>query len=73
MLAEKRIVITGAGSGIGRATSILAASYGAKVVCVDISDGVNDTVTEIERNGGSALAIAADVSDEAAVIEFIEH
>ena len=72
MLAEKRIVITGAGSGIGRATSILAASY-AKVVCVDISDGVNDTVTEIERNGGSALAIAADVSDEAAVIEFIEH
>ena len=71
MLAEKRIVITGAGSGIGRATSILAASYGAKVVCVDLSDGVNDTAAEIERNGGSASP--ADVSDEAAVIEFIEH
>lgn len=73
MLAEKRIVITGAGSGIGRATSILAASYGAKVVCVDLSDGVNDTAAEIERNGGSALAITADVSDEAAVVDFVER
>ena len=47
MLTEKRIVITGAGSGIGRATSILAAGYGAKIVCVDLSDSVNSTVEEI--------------------------
>ena len=49
MLTEKRIVITGAGSGIGRATSILAAGYGAKVVCVDLNESVSSTVDEIKR------------------------
>ncbi|NCF33785.1 MAG: SDR family oxidoreductase [Proteobacteria bacterium] len=73
MLAEKRIVITGAGSGIGRATSILAAGYGAKVVCVDVSDGVDETVASINDQGGSAIAIKADVSDESAVIGFVDE
>ena len=36
MLNNKNIVITGAGSGIGRATSLLAARYGANVCCVSI-------------------------------------
>ena len=71
MLTEKRIVITGAGSGIGRATSILAAGYGAKIVCVDLSDSVNSTVEEIVHNGGAATAVQADVSDETAVADFI--
>ena len=71
MLTEKRIVITGAGSGIGRATSILAAGYGAKIVCVDLSDNVNSTVEEIVHNGGAATAVQADVSDETAVADFI--
>lgn len=73
MLAEKRIVITGAGSGIGRATSILAAGYGANVVCVDVSDGVDETVASINDEGGSAIAIKADVSDESAVIGFVDE
>ena len=73
MLTEKRIVITGAGSGIGRATSILAAGYGANVVCVDLSDSVSETVDEITGNGGTAMAVQADVSDEAAVADFIHH
>ena len=73
MLAEKRIVITGAGSGIGRATSILAAGYGAKVVCVDVSDGVDETVASINDQGGSAIAIKADVSDESAVIGCVDE
>ena len=73
MLAEKRIVITGAGSGIGRATSILAAGYGAKVVCVDVSDGVDETVASINDQGGSAIAIKADVSDESAVTGFVDE
>ena len=73
MLAEKRIVITGAGRGIGRATSILAAGYGAKVVCVDVSDGVDETVASINDQGGSAIAIKADVSDESAVTGFVDE
>ena len=71
MLSEKRIVITGAGSGIGRATSILAAGYGAKIVCVDLNDSVNSTVEEIMHNGGNAIAARADASDETAVADFI--
>ena len=71
MLNEKRIVITGAGSGIGRATSILAAGYGAKIVCVDLNDSVNSTVEEIMHNGGTAIAVRADASDETAVADLI--
>ena len=71
MLSEKRFVITGAGSGIGRATSILAAGYGAKIVCVDLNDSVNSTVEEIMHNGGTAIAVRADASDETAVADFI--
>ena len=71
MLNEKRIVITGAGSGIGRATSIVAAGYGAKIVCVDLNDSVNSTVEEIMHNGGTAIAVRADASDETAVADFI--
>ena len=71
MLNEKRIVITGAGSGIGRATSTLAAGYGAKIVCVDLNDSVNSTVEEIMHNGGTAIAGRADASDETAVADFI--
>ena len=71
MLNEKRIVITGAGSGIGRATSIVAAGYGAKIVCVDLNDSVNSTVEEIMHNGGTAIALRADASDETAVADFI--
>ena len=71
MLNGKRIVITGAGSGIGRATSILAAGYGAKIVCVDLNDSVNSTVEEIMHNGGTAIAVRADASDETAVADCI--
>jgi NAD(P)-dependent dehydrogenase (short-subunit alcohol dehydrogenase family) len=71
VLKEKRIVITGAGSGIGRATSKLAAGYGAHVVCVDLTDGANETVAQINAEGGSAIAIQADVSNEAAVAGFV--
>ena len=71
MLNEKRIVITGAGSGIGRATSILAAGYGAKIVCVDHNGSVNSTVEEIMHDGGAAIAVRADASDETAVADFI--
>ncbi|MEQ8857180.1 MAG: SDR family NAD(P)-dependent oxidoreductase [Pseudomonadales bacterium] len=72
-LDDKRLVITGAGSGIGRATSILAAAEGAKVVAVDLTEGVEDTVREIKAAGGHALAVRADVSDESQVAGFIQR
>lgn len=72
-LENKRLVITGAASGIGRATSILAASSGARVVAVDLADAVEETVEEIRRDGGTAVAVRADVSDERAVAGFIDR
>lgn len=72
LLADKRLIITGAGSGIGRATSKLAAAEGARVLAVDLQDNVQDTVAEISANGGEAIAIQADVADEASVQAFVE-
>ncbi|MEX0942026.1 MAG: SDR family NAD(P)-dependent oxidoreductase [Pseudomonadales bacterium] len=66
-LKGKRLIITGAASGIGRASSLLAARKGASVVVVDYADAVDETASAIEQRGGQAIAIKADVSDEAAV------
>ena len=62
------VVITGAGSGIGRATAHLFARLGAKLHVVDIDSAAAESVRgEIERQGGQALAHAVDCSDAAAV------
>ena len=71
MLKDKRIIITGAGSGIGRATSKLAAGYGARVLCVDLNPAVADTAAEIVAAGGEAIAHEADVSKEDAVAGYV--
>ncbi len=72
-LAHKRLVITGAASGIGRATCLLAAAEGARVVAVDLAAGVTETVREIQAAGGHAVAVQADTSDETSVCDFIER
>lgn len=60
---NKVVLITGAGSGIGRKTAIMFAERGAKVVVNDISvDAGKETVEIIEKNGGEAVFVAGDVS-----------
>ena len=62
---EKVAVITGAGSGIGRATATLLAIEGAKVVCADIDLGAAQSSVEmIAEEGGEATALKLDVVDE---------
>ena len=70
-LSDKRILITGAASGIGRASSLLAASQGAAVMVVDYDESVADTAASIDAAGGTAIAVRADISDETAVESFI--
>ena len=73
-LAGKRAIVTGAGSGIGRASALLFAREGAKVVAVDrVEDAVDETAALIRAEGGTVSSVAADVSDETAVQGFVEH
>lgn len=64
----KVAIVTGAGTGIGRAISFLFAREGAKVAVTDIDVGAAEaTVAEIAETGGSALAIEADVAEAVGV------
>jgi NAD(P)-dependent dehydrogenase (short-subunit alcohol dehydrogenase family) len=66
--------VTGAGSGIGRATALAFAREGAEVVISDIDEaGVKDTAAQIAARGGIAHAYTLDVSDADAVEQFAER
>lgn len=71
-LQNKSIVITGAGSGIGRAASLLFAREGAKLIAVDRAESVKTTVDEIRKAGGVAQAVMADTGSEQDVVAFID-
>jgi len=64
-LAGKVAFITGAGTGIGRATAILFAREGARVVVAEINAAAGEETAHLAGNG--AIAIRADVTDEASV------
>ncbi len=69
---SKACVVTGAGSGIGKAIAERLAEEGGKVLCVDLNGDTAAAVADgIKKMGGIASAVAADVSDRAQVDAFI--
>lgn len=67
----KVVLVTGGRRGIGRATAELFAQNGAKVVIGDIDPAGSETVEEIKRDGGEAIFVRTDVSDEGDVKNLI--
>lgn len=62
-LAERVALITGAGSGIGKAAAVLLAKEGAKIAALGREEGeLTDTVTQIQNAGGEAMPLTADIS-----------
>jgi 3-oxoacyl-[acyl-carrier protein] reductase len=71
-LEGRRALITGAGSGIGRAIAIAMATEGASVAVVDrVPEGVEETAQRIVQAGGVAVSYRGDVSSEADVAAFM--
>lgn len=64
---DKSIIVTGAGSGIGRAAATLFAAEGGKVIVADVTDGAEETAKAIRDAGGVAEAIRIDAGSEADV------
>ena len=68
LLQGKSVIVTGAGSGVGRAACLLFARHGAKVLALDIGqDALDETVAGVMAEGGAAIARICDVGDAAAV------
>ena len=71
--AGKTIIITGAGSGIGRATALIFAREKANIVCADIDeDGVKETANKVNGIGSQALALTIDVTKRGAVKDMVQ-
>ena len=73
-LQGRAALVTGAGSGIGRGVAVRFAAEGARVALLDLdADGLSATAAAITDAGGTALALPADVTHEAAVAAAVAH
>ena len=70
-LEGKVAIITGAGSGIGRAAALLFASEGARLVLGDKTDAVHETAGQVVAAGGQAVALQVDAGVEADVVRLV--
>ncbi|WP_445192536.1 SDR family NAD(P)-dependent oxidoreductase [Sphingomonas sp. Tas61C01] len=68
---DKSIIVTGAGSGIGRAAALLFAAEGGSVVCADRTEGADETARLIGDAGGVAVAIRIDAGLEEDVVRCV--
>ncbi|MEJ3749173.1 glucose 1-dehydrogenase [Actinomycetes bacterium KLBMP 9797] len=67
-LDNSSVIVTGAGSGIGRAAALRFAREGARVLVADLNaEGAKDVVARIEASGGTAVAVTGDLSDQVVV------
>lgn len=73
-LQDKVAIVTGAAAGIGRASAVLMAREGARVVVADMNiEAAQQVVTEIEAGGGQALAVRLDALDDASIEAMVRH
>lgn len=73
-LQDKRAIVTGAGSGIGRATALRFAAEGAAVLAVGRTrENIEETAAMIRQRGGVAAAFVADATDETAVAGCVDY
>jgi NAD(P)-dependent dehydrogenase (short-subunit alcohol dehydrogenase family) len=66
-------IVTGAASGIGRASAKLFAQEGGRVIAVDRAGEVEETAKAIKEAGGTAIAVTADASDEREVAMLVDR
>ena len=73
LVEGRAALVTGGGSGIGRATALLLAEEGARVAVLDIDgEHAEQVATEVSQAGGQAIAIQADVADPAAITRAVQ-
>lgn len=70
---DRVVIVTGAGSGMGRATAHLFADEGAKVAALDVTDAVLQTADDIVEAGLSGRAWVVDVTDRAALASAVDQ
>jgi 3-oxoacyl-[acyl-carrier protein] reductase len=73
-LKERIAIVTGAATGIGEATAIVFAEEGAHVIACDIEmKGAENTVSQIKKKGGKAVAMRVDLSEVDEIATFVEE
>ncbi|MEQ9297869.1 MAG: SDR family oxidoreductase [Cyclobacteriaceae bacterium] len=73
-LSAKTAVITGGGSGIGKAIALVFAGQGAQVMIIDVNVAASEaTVNEIEKEGGSATFFECDIVNQKAVLDVFDN